>query len=809
MKEKITPRYLFYFVFAIFSIYIGYFISNRINPNLAGLPKITSSEAEKTARDFLNSQNISLTNFSEYSYFTVDQSGSNYILSQIGIDSTKELLNSDLFPLSFWHIDYLKQVPLDKEEERIWIRISPQGKVLSFAHLLPDSASSISVDSAQALAITKSFLENWPNIDINTFSLETSNRYQKPNRTDFQIIYHREVEGVLNGREKLSVYISGNKITTFNHYFNEPAEANVGAVGGANILLNTASILLYLAISILCIIIFLKLYHDGQIGVKRALLVGLSVYIFLFLNVLNMWDFWGTGTNIGNISRIYTKFIVLGSQMAIFYVYLFSNSFSAWAVGDFYLRTIKPKILSGIDSLLSGKLFSSNVGRELPIGFIFGAIAFGIIQVVNYLIITGTEAYPRVGMSYLGTHLPAATILFSVLITVLFEEVLFRKFFTTYLKKYLGSLPLAIIFSALGFAIYSIFFGERFNFWPSYYTILPFFVFGIIQAWIFWQYGLLAAMSSAAMIIVLEGIQLLLSVDNSSFLIQGIIIIALFSALFCIGLIGFFKGKKFDYSAATEPEHIKRIKEKARVQREMEIAKKVQLSLLPKEQPAIQNFDIAGICIPALEVGGDYFDFIALQDGKLGLAIADVSGKGVPAAIYMTLTKGILQSHAEATLSPKSVLSKVNSLMYRTIDRSWYVSMFYAVLDPNTKKLVFSRAGHNPAIVLNKNQKQPQLLQPAGIGLGLEMGEIFTKTLVEGELSLESGSILVFYTDGFTEAMNNNEEEYGEERFLEFLSANSHFSAQEIISKAVSEIKRFSGDAPQHDDMTIVVLKAS
>jgi len=293
----------------------------------------------------------------------------------------------------------------------------------------------------------------------------------------------------------------------------------------------------------------------------------------------------------------------------------------------------------------------------------------------------------------------------------------------------------------------------------------------------------------------------------TQYTVDAIVVFVIFAGITIVGIIGLFNGKTFQYTQELEPEHIRRIKERTRMQKELEIAKKVQLGLLPKEQPSISGFDIAGVCLPALEVGGDYFDFIHLQDGKLGIAIADVSGKGVPAAIYMTLTKGILQSHAEATLSPKTVLSKVNNLMYRTIDKSWYVSMFYAVIDPVTKKLTFSRAGHNPAIVLNPSKSGHQLLQPAGIGLGLEIGEIFTKTLVEGELQLESGNTLVFYTDGFTEAMSESEEEYGDERFLDYLSKNDTGTAHDLVEKSLAEIKLFQGEAPQHDDMTMVVLK--
>jgi sigma-B regulation protein RsbU (phosphoserine phosphatase) len=146
--------------------------------------------------------------------------------------------------------------------------------------------------------------------------------------------------------------------------------------------------------------------------------------------------------------------------------------------------------------------------------------------------------------------------------------------------------------------------------------------------------------------------------------------------------------------------------------------------------------------------------------------------------------------------------------MYRSIERSWYVSMFYAVLDSKRRLLKFARAGHNPAIVFSSGASETRLLQTAGIGLGLEKGDIFTKTLVEGELQLAPGDTLVFYTDGFTEAMNRDLEEFGTERFLDLLHRNDNGSAEQLVQHAFDEVRQFAGDHPQHDDMTIVVLKA-
>jgi len=255
------------------------------------------------------------------------------------------------------------------------------------------------------------------------------------------------------------------------------------------------------------------------------------------------------------------------------------------------------------------------------------------------------------------------------------------------------------------------------------------------------------------------------------------------------------------------PAHIRRITERERMQKELEIARHVQMKLLPKESPRLPGYDVAGICIPATEVGGDYFDFINLGRGKLGIAVGDVSGKGVSAAIYMTLTKGILQSHVGFDDSPVTVLGRVNSLIYRTIEKGIFVSLFYAVLDTSSRELIYSRAGHNPGILLKSDSENFESLHPPGMALGLDEGELFSSVIEESTVSLSSGDVLVFYTDGITEAMNVGEEEYGEERLTKCISDNSHLSSKQMVDQITADVNRFAGSQPQHDDITLVVMR--
>ncbi|NOG44643.1 MAG: SpoIIE family protein phosphatase [Calditrichaeota bacterium] len=809
MRSNLSTRIALFTIVAITSIYFGFYFSDYTTPNLAGVPKISKSEAVEKVHEILDNYGFDYSQYYEFGYFSFDGTGSDYLVSELGAQKYNEIAQNEELPLSFWQFEYYKNVPKNIDEDYMRVRISPSGKFVSFFHSPPDSQKAEFVNAEQAAQIAEQFIESIDDLSLENYSVEDTRHQEKENRSETRLQYEKNVAQT-EAKDIIAVSLIGKKVNSVNHYFNEPQEANADSFGGANVLFNIIAIFVYLGLTLLSLVLFLQRYHDGKISVKKAVWAGIGTYFVLVIMAINTWDLWAFGTNIASLGRLYMKFVLLGVQMTITYIFLFTNTFTAWANGDFELQGRQSKYLSGIDSILNRNFITKNIGFEVPIGLAYGAILFGFLQLVNYSMINifGAQAEVKGNLSYFSNYFPSLTLATSVIYFALFDEIFFRKFLLVYFKNKTRSTFYGLLISAIGYAFVNVFFGNLFEFWPSYYTLIPYFVLGIIQGWIFLQYGLLASITSGSFFITLQGVRFLFASGVSGYMFDGILILSVFVIMLVIGIIGLLKGKSFKYTVEMEPPHIRRIKDRTRMQQELEIAKKVQLGLLPKEQPSLKGYDIAGVCIPALEVGGDYFDFIHLKDGKLGIAIADVSGKGVPAAIYMTLTKGILQSHAESTLSPKTVLSKVNNLMYRTIDRSWYVSMFYAVIDPVSRKLIFSRAGHNPAIVLNQNKKDPQWLQPDGIGLGLEIGEIFTKTLVEGELQLEKGNTLIFYTDGFTEAMNEREEEYGEERFLKFLNENDNGSAKDLVNKAVTEIRNFAGDALQHDDMTMVVLKA-
>ncbi|MFO7891183.1 MAG: PP2C family protein-serine/threonine phosphatase [bacterium] len=216
---------------------------------------------------------------------------------------------------------------------------------------------------------------------------------------------------------------------------------------------------------------------------------------------------------------------------------------------------------------------------------------------------------------------------------------------------------------------------------------------------------------------------------------------------------------------------------------------------------------MASLCLPAREVGGDYYDFVEIGEKKLGVAIGDVSGKGTSAAFYMTLTKGFFKSQAKYGDSPMQVLINMNELFYDNVERGVFISMIYSVFDLEKKKMTFSRAGHNPMILRRSGKGEAEEISPPGIALGLEKGEIFSRTIEQKSIPIHSGDVFLFYTDGLNEAINASNEEYGETRLRLAVEKNSHLPVEVLLDNIEEDICFFTGRTPQYDDMTAVVIK--
>lgn len=247
--------------------------------------------------------------------------------------------------------------------------------------------------------------------------------------------------------------------------------------------------------------------------------------------------------------------------------------------------------------------------------------------------------------------------------------------------------------------------------------------------------------------------------------------------------------------------------EKKKLDEELSIAKKIQAGLLPKLNKKIEGLDISGISIPAKEIGGDFYDCIEMGDERYLIVIGDVSGKGIPAALYMAKIQAMIQYASGIYNTPKEILKEVNNLIYDSIDRKSFVTIELAIFDIKNKKVKICRAGHNPSISIKKDEVN--FIANTGIGIGLDKEKIFNETLTESELSFHANETFIFYTDGLTEAFNERKELYSQERLFKILKEIKEKSTKEITQNCIDDIALFRGNAEQNDDITLLVVKTT
>ena len=253
----------------------------------------------------------------------------------------------------------------------------------------------------------------------------------------------------------------------------------------------------------------------------------------------------------------------------------------------------------------------------------------------------------------------------------------------------------------------------------------------------------------------------------------------------------------------TKDERDSFLSELERKKAELKIAHDIQMSFLPERLPEVPGFELAALSLPAKEVGGDFYDAIPLPGGRTAFVIADVSGKGVPAALFMALSRTVLRANSLIPRSARDAVTEANMLIAEDAKSGMFVTLFYAVADPGKKTLTYVNAGHNPPLLFRPGSGRPTGLKGTGIILGVmpeaEYGE--------ETIHLVSGDLVLLYTDGVTEAINPDEEQFGEERLIETASASLDLPPAEIVERVRDAVMAFSGDEPQFDDLTLMILR--
>jgi len=249
---------------------------------------------------------------------------------------------------------------------------------------------------------------------------------------------------------------------------------------------------------------------------------------------------------------------------------------------------------------------------------------------------------------------------------------------------------------------------------------------------------------------------------------------------------------------------VEEVKVAERLARDMELAASIQKSLLPAQPPPVAHVDLAGICVPAKNVGGDYYDYFLMENGHLGICIADVSGHNVGSALMMAITRQALRFESKHQSSISKVLKETNCSIYDDLTNAGlFITAFFASYDPEVRTLSWANGGHNLPILYRASKQEIDLLDAEGMILGM----LDDVEYEEHRTELKAGDILFLYTDGITEGKNESGEMFGEDRLYQEVKQNAHLSAQELLDHIFETIRNWGGNVEQYDDITAVVMK--
>jgi sigma-B regulation protein RsbU (phosphoserine phosphatase) len=244
------------------------------------------------------------------------------------------------------------------------------------------------------------------------------------------------------------------------------------------------------------------------------------------------------------------------------------------------------------------------------------------------------------------------------------------------------------------------------------------------------------------------------------------------------------------------------------LQQDLEIARRIQERLLPPK-PEIPGFDFDLFYQPAGEVGGDFYDFLPMADGRTGILVADASGKGLAGALLMVAARSMIRTMAAVSSSPREILAGVNRVLLRDLEKGRFVSAFFALLDPKRLTLTLSNAGHTPMLLCRDRGREVLQLQPKGLILGVMADDRFTASLAEETVELRPGDRFVLYTDGVSELMNPVAEEFGMSRLCTWLGVNAHLYSDDAVRSLVGSLELHRAGQVQSDDITIVTGRLS
>ena len=702
--------------------------------------------------------------------------------------------------LGYFHAMYYRR-GLEKYPEYGYVEIDPTtGDVLTARMKLRNEAVGAKVPWQQLQQRADAFVHSRTFRGAPSPQFESARSTEYLSRTDWTFRYRVKTNfPVGNVVPYLYVYFAGDRFAGWE-LAEEYADGSAYRSSGSDVAAILARYAMNFTLLIALLIVFLKKYHAGEVGVSTgSMLFGAVVACCLIVDMI-IGGPATIGSSTGGLDGQTTAWTYMAFKFLLYDSVIAVLVFFAWSVGESYARERWGERLASFDALLRRDALNATVGRSVVNGILFtpafAAAAFisaaiGLaLHLVHISIGIGTDMYLDLGG-------PAVTLLFSLLDAIVYPVLALCLLAGAHRRRALsiGFLLMLVVgmIGAVGDVPTD----------PFLWRMV--FDFGGIAAAmaIFLGYDLLTTAVAMFGGTLLSLTAPLWSVAAGHMLSQINLTMAVpFFALAAFGIAALLSRREVVYRYEDLAPHVRRIAERERVKAEIDAANRIQAALLPVEAPRLSGASVASHYRAATEIGGDYFDFLPQPNGEIGIAFGDVSGHGLTSGIVMAMAKSALLVQVDVDANPRTVMNVLNEIVIKTAPRRILMTFFFGLLDPASQRLRFSSAGHLDPYVYRASRKRLESLSSWGFPLGVRRRDPFR----EHTVTFEPGDRLILYSDGLIEAIDDDGEPFGFERFERVLLDAGHMSAEEIKKTLLGSIRRFTRNRPPEDDQTLVVV---
>jgi len=677
--------------------------------------------------------------------------------------------------------------------------VAADGEVVDLELRVPPDEALPEVDPAAAEAQARELLAA-QGIDLDRFGPPVVRRTELQSRSDLAVRFPAAEPAF--GPEVpygMEVTFAGDRPTGFRSWMDEPERARLAAALQPINLLAQLRIMVPFLILPFVGILFLRRYHEGELGVRRAVQLFLAVFgagaVLIALAGASATE----GQDWGVLSRVQVAW-AWGLQILVFWFpALGLLAAMSWSVGESICREGAPGKLAAFDALFRGAWANATFARSAFRGFAAGLGLGGLS--LTLLLAPGTEAQlsGMLGPWWESARWAGLALIGFLVAYVGATELFARLFLLSALTRRTGPWVAGALVTALSALL----------FWPpiSGMTVGSSLLLGLVAAAalvaLFVTYDLLTALLASLTAHAACYVLPFLFADDPFLQLQGALPLAFLALPALVGLRHLLSDRELVYRWEDVPPHVRRIAERERQRVELETARGIQSSILPELPPSLQGVELAHAYLPASEVGGDFYDVLALDDGRLAVAVGDVAGHGVSSGLVMSMAKSALAVQVSFDPDVRQVFRTLNRTVYQSARQRLLATLCYAVLDPERRQMLYASAGHLfPYRIDRDGRVEPleSVAYPLGVRGDLEV--------TAKEARFAEGDTLFLFSDGIIEARRDGSDDvFGFDRLEAALHRHAHLPVGRLRDAVLAEVEQFCGGTPREDDQTVLVLR--